>query len=1187
VTAEERVTRMTRTERITAKNGVVLDVEKALDEGGAVELVIRMENCRKKCYLHWGLRSTARGPWQLPPSSVWPEESRPLDHAAVQTPFPVRNGISRITIRLAGIAGFSSLDFALYFPDEDRWDNNGGLNYRISMDLGAGPDVDPAEVLRQEVQGAEVSFEHVFVLDDGSRLATSVTSEKGRSRLRLLTRLPGSPVMHWGVAARSRHDWALPPVSLHPPGTTLAGDRAAETPFMEKDGLKRVEVEIGDEHAVPGIAFVIKQADTGRWFKDGGRDFFIPVHEAPGHEIPWSGGAGQLAAVAEEIIEKEMSRGSWTLMHRFNLCHDLLDRVRNDPEGLALIFVWLRFSALRQLDWQRNFNTKPRELAHAMDRLTLKLGDFNARYPEARELIRLIMATLGRGGDGQRVRDEVLNIMHRHHIKEVSGHFMEEWHQKLHNNTTPDDVVICEAFLEFQRSNGNLDRFYQKLKEGGVTRERMESFERPIRSHPDFIPHLKDALIHDFENFLGTLKAVHSGTDLGTAIHGARYLMDGEMHGLMDFIWAHRNDGRLPATELIGKITLGRRLLADRLQQNGAAVRDLLFLDLALEDYMRVVVERSVGAGSSRDALTDLIRMVVANLALSKSDDELGRCLHQWERLAGMDRSSIEWPLHAKAVVDRLGRVLSGFTDRFHTLLQPKARYLGEAFHADSWTIDLFSEEVMRGRLEFALSILLRHLDPILRRSARLGDWQVVSPGGATGRVEVVDSLISVQGKDFEQPTVLLAGKVAGNEEIPLSVKAVLTQDTTDIVSHVAIRARNAGLLFATCFDPETFNRLKSLAGRVLKLSAGAAHDVVFEELVEGPASTVSTASIERGGEKVQIGALSTRKPMSSPVFTAYAVSSGEFNEKNVGGKSNNLMRLRSKVPEWIRLLTSVALPFGVFERVLSQPNNREVAERYEGLTRQLVSQKTEEMPSLLADLRKAILDLDAPDGLTSDLRSVMESSGLDWPAKWGDTWISIKRVWASKWNERATLSRKAYGIAHEDLFMAVLIQQVVEAEYSYVIHTVNPFTKDRGELYAELTLGLGETLVGNYPGRAMSFTFAKDREETRVLAFPSKSVGLYGGGLIFRSDSNGEDLAGYAGAGLYDSFMLAPARTVSLDYSKERLLWDEGFRQSILTTIGRIGVAVERTMGSPQDIEGAFDAGHAYVVQTRPQVGI
>ena len=33
---------------------------------------------------------------------------------------------------------------------------------------------------------------------------------------------------------------------------------------------------------------------------------------------------------------------------------------------------------------------------------------------------------VGRGGDGQRITDDILNIMHRHKIKEVKGTWMEE-----------------------------------------------------------------------------------------------------------------------------------------------------------------------------------------------------------------------------------------------------------------------------------------------------------------------------------------------------------------------------------------------------------------------------------------------------------------------------------------------------------------------------------------------------------------------------------------------------------------------------------------------------------------------------------------------------------------------------------------------------------------------------------------
>jgi alpha-glucan,water dikinase len=224
---------------------------------------------------------------------------------------------------------------------------------------------------------------------------------------------------------------------------------------------------------------------------------------------------------------------------------------------------------------------------------------------------------------------------------------------------------------------------------------------------------------------------------------------------------------------------------------------------------------------------------------------------------------------------------------------------------------------------------------------------------------------------------------------------------------------------------------------------------------------------------------------------------------------------------------------------------------------------------------------------LKTALQETMTSSGLEWPTEWEKTWDRIKQVWASKWNDRAFLSRTRMGIPHESLFMAVLIQQVVPADYAYVIHTVNPLSGEKNEIFAEVVLGLGETLVGNHPGRALSFVWDKTGGKTRILSYPSKSIGLYGGGLIFRSDSNGEDLEGYAGAGLYDSVLLDKPREAQIDYSQERLIWDEVFRNELAARIARVGLEVEGACGSAQDVEGAVANGKYYVVQTRPQVGL
>lgn len=61
-------------------------------------------------------------------------------------------------------------------------------------------------------------------------------------------------------------------------------------------------------------------------------------------------------------------------------------------------------------------------------------------------------------------------------------------------------------------------------------------------------------------------------------------------------------------------------------------------------------------------------------------------------------------------------------------------------------------------------------------------------------------------------------------------------------------------------------------------------------------------------------------------------------------------------------------------------------------------------------------------------------------------------------------------------------------------------------------------------------------RWSAQVIAFPSKGDGMFvPESLIFRSDSNGEDLEGYAGAGLYDSITMDATQQRKVDYGADR----------------------------------------------------
>ena len=570
-----------------------------------------------------------------------------------------------------------------------------------------------------------------IVTRSGLRVLPEIRAVGAQLEIRLQASSPTSGRLHWGIRPAQQKDWILPPQAQWPPGTQQIGSGAVQSALASPGGPAELRMVLDPPAPGSCLAFVLYFPEENRWDNNGGRNYEIPLSDPrpsgvasdnrSGEASMPTGGLGELSGLADEIIRAETTHNSWTLMHRFNLCHDLLERVRQDPEGQALLYVWLRFSALRQLTWQHNYNTKPRELAHAQDRLSQKLADLYRNGPAVRPLARLMLATVGRGGEGQRIRDEILNIMHRHHVKEVSGHFLEEWHQKLHNNTTPDDVVICEAYLEFLRSNGQHDRFYQVLQAGGVTRQRLQSFERPIRTDPDFVPHLKDGLLHDFENFLRILKASHSGTDLETAIHAARGQVEESLQHLLGDLWAHRHAPAAGLIHLVSLITEARRRLSPRLRAaNG--VRELLYLDLALEQLLRNAVERNLHEPLSGEQWADLLGRILENAVLSADDPELALCARHWERLQSCPRFGPDWSLHAKSVTDRIGRALSAWTDRCYQMLQPKAEHLGRGFGAEPWTITLFSEEVVRGSsLAFVLSALLHHLDPILRQAAHLG----------------------------------------------------------------------------------------------------------------------------------------------------------------------------------------------------------------------------------------------------------------------------------------------------------------------------------------------------------------------------------------------------------------------------------------------------------------------------------
>ncbi|KAL5165688.1 Alpha-glucan water dikinase, chloroplastic [Glycine soja] len=1070
---------------------------------------------------------------------------------------------------------------------------------------------------REEYESGPVLNKTIYKLGD-NYLLVLVTKDAGKIKVHLATDSKKPFTLHWALS-RTSEEWLVPPETALPPGSVTMNE-AAETPFKAGSSshpsyeVQSLDIEVDDD-TFKGIPFVI--LSDGEWIKNNGSNFYIEFGGKKQKQKDFGNGKGTAKFLLNKIAEME-SEAQKSFMHRFNIASDLIDEAKNAGQlGLAGILVWMRFMATRQLIWNKNYNVKPREISKAQDRLTDLLQDVYANYPQYREIVRMILSTVGRGGEGdvgQRIRDEILVIQRNNDCK---GGMMEEWHQKLHNNTSPDDVVICQALIDYINSDFDIGVYWKALNDNGITKERLLSYDRAIHSEPNFRRDQKEGLLRDLGNYMRTLKAVHSGADLESAISNCMgYKSEGQgfMVGvkinpvpglptgfpeLLEFVMEHVEEKNVEP--LLEGLLEARQELQPSLSKSQSRLKDLIFLDVALDSTVRTAVERSYEElnNAGPEKIMYFISLVLENLALSSDDNEdLIYCLKGWDVALSMCKiKDTHWALYAKSVLDRTRLALTNKAHLYQEILQPSAEYLGSLLGVDKWAVEIFTEEIIRAGSAASLSTLLNRLDPVLRKTAHLGSWQVISPVETVGYVEVVDELLTVQNKSYERPTILIANSVKGEEEIPDGTVAVLTPDMPDVLSHVSVRARNSKVCFATCFDPNILANLQEYKGKLLRLKPTSA-DVVYSEVKEGEFIDDKSTQLKDVGSVSPISL--ARKKFSG----RYAVSSEEFTGEmdnldkvvfsQVGAKSRNISYLKGKVASWIGIPTSVAIPFGVFEHVLSDKPNQAVAERVNNLKKKL----TEGDFSVLKEIRETVLQLNAPSQLVEELKTKMKSSGMPWPGdegeqRWEQAWIAIKKVktsldvWGSKWNERAYFSTRKVKLDHEYLSMAVLVQEVINADYAFVIHTTNPASGDSSEIYAEVVKGLGETLVGAYPGRALSFICKKrDLNSPQVLGYPSKPVGLFiRQSIIFRSDSNGEDLEGYAGAGLYDSVPMDEAEKVVLDYSSDKLILDGSFRQSILSSIARAGNEIEELYGTPQDIEGVIKDGKVYVVQTRPQM--
>lgn len=171
----------------------------------------------------------------------------------------------------------------------------------------------------------------------------------------------------------------------------------------------------------------------------------------------------------------------------------------------------------------------------------------------------------------------------------------------------------------------------------------------------------------------------------------------------------------------------------------------------------------------------------------------------------------------------------------------------------------------------------------------------------------------------------------------------------------------------------------------------------------------------------------------------------------------------------------------------------------------------------------------------------------------------AIRRCWASLWTDRAIVYRARQGVDQATVKLAVVVQRMVAAEVAGVMFTANPVTGVRDETLIDANPGLGEAVVSGLV-TPDHFVLRRRRWGWHIA---TRQAGRREVVIQARTGGGTEHITEHI-----DGSALAAALALP-DHA--------------LHPLARLGTAIQRHFGTPQDVEWAWADGKLFILQARP----
>lgn len=814
-----------------------------------------------------------------------------------------------------------------------------------------------------------------------------------------------------------------------------------------------------------------------------------------------------------------------------------------------------------------------------------------------------------------RIRD----IAHRndipHDLKQEIKHTIQN---KLHRSAGPEDLIATEAMLtRITKNPGEYNEafveqfkiFYSELKDffnAGSLFEQLESIKES----------LSESGLEALSSFVKTKKSLDEDLDKNASIQVLIQTMQ-SLSSLRSVLTKGLESGlRNDATD--AGIAMRQKW---RLCEIGLEDYSFVLLSRYINGLEALGGSISLAQCVARDTslwddTLDALIIGINQVSFSGWKQEeciaIGSELLSWKQKGlseseGSEDGKYIWALRLKATLDRARRLTEEYSEALLSIFPENVKVLGKALGIPENSVRTYTEAEIRAGVIFQVSKLCTVLLKAVRAVIGLSGWDVLVPGVAHGALIQVERIVPGSlSSSIKEPVVLLVNKADGDEEVKAAgdniVGVILLQELPHL-SHLGVRARQEKVVFVTCEDDDKIADLRLLEGKHVRL--GASSNDVDLSVVDISSETSST---QKPSNEFSLP-LATDK--SSYISEPKSYTSGENDSSGVlelseasiessGAKAKScgtlsvLASLSNKVysdqgiPAAFQVPCGAVIPFGSMEDALKKSGS---VESYTSLLERIETAEIEngELDSLSSELQATVSLLSPTEETIKSLKTIFPKSGrlivrssanvedlagmsaaglyesipnvsLSDITAFGS---AVARVWASLYTRRAILSRRAAGVPQRDAKMAILVQEMLEPELSFVLHTVSPSDHDTKIVEAEVAPGLGETLAAGTRGTPWRLSCDKFDTNVTTLAFANFSEEM----LVLNSGpADGEVIR------------------LTVDYSKKPLSVDATFRKQFGQRLAAIGQYLEQKFGSAQDVEGCMVGTDIYIVQSRPQ---